>query len=116
MSFDREFRRVEDIVANIDLAIAYLGDHDEASFAADRKTMDAVERCLQRLTEAAIRIGAERMSLIAPDLPMSEVRGLGNMLRHEYENIDALTIFNTVQFDLPALKTSVAYLADLRNG
>ena len=57
-----------------------------------------------RLTEAAIRMGPERMTQIAPDLPMRQVRGLGNRLRHAYELIDLHTIWDTATTSVPALR------------
>jgi hypothetical protein len=45
VSSDREALRLADI---IDAAAAYIGDMDQAAFVADQKTVDAVERCLQR--------------------------------------------------------------------
>lgn len=83
------------------------------AFAADRKTIDATERCLQRITEAVIKIGPERMSVIAPHIPAQAVRGLGNMLRHEYDAIDLRSLFNTVTDDLPVLRDAcVAALSE----
>lgn len=82
------------------------------AFRADRKTVDAVERCLERITEACIKIGTARMSRIAPDQPMSAIRSLGNMLRHEYDVIDLRTIYETAGSDLPALVA--ACLAELQ--
>lgn len=66
--------------------------------------VDAVERCLMRLTEAAIRIGEERMARVAPDTPMHQLRGLGNILRHAYDGIDAAVVWNTVVDDLPGFR------------
>jgi len=106
LSFDRERRRLVDILANIDTIGGYVGEMDAAAFAADGKTVDATERCLQRITEAVIRIGTERMRHIAPEVPMQAIRGLGNLLRHEYDKIDLGTIFNTVKNDLPILRAA----------
>lgn len=74
------------------------------AFASDSKTVDATERCLLRITEVVIKIGPGRMGVIAPGVPVEAVRGLGNMLRHEYDAIDLRTIFNTVMVDLPPLR------------
>lgn len=104
MSSERERQRLIDIIANVDAINAYVADMAFDSFAADSKTVDATERCLLRITEAVIKIGPERMAVIAPDVPVEAVRGLGNMLRHEYDAIDLQTIFNTVKQDLPALR------------
>lgn len=104
MSSERERQRLEDIVANIEMIERYIANFPFDAFLADDKTVNATERCLQRITEAVIKIGPERMATIAPDVPMQAVRGLGNMLRHEYDNIDLRTIYNTAVHDLPMLK------------
>lgn len=47
-------KRFLGIIQNIESIISYIGDRDYDSFVKDRRTVDAVERCLQRITEAAI--------------------------------------------------------------
>ncbi|WP_184473740.1 HepT-like ribonuclease domain-containing protein [Rhizorhapis suberifaciens] len=44
------------------------------------------------------------MSIIAPNIPTGAVRGLSNMLRHEYDAIDLRSLFNTIMDDLPVLR------------
>lgn len=104
MSTDREGQRLQDIVDNIDRIENHVANMDFDAFLADAKTIDAVERCLQRITEAAIKIGAERMAEISPRTPVDAVRGLGNLLRHDYDGIDLGTIWRTVRGSLPDLK------------
>ena len=106
MSSERERLWLLDIVDNINAVEAYLGGMDAEAFAADQKTVDAVERCVQRISEAVIRIGEGRMEEIAPTLPFHAVRGLGNMLRHEYDRIDLRLLFVTVKDRLPELKVA----------
>ena len=67
---------------------------------------DATERCLQRITEAAIKIGDTRMREILPNVLPSEMRGMGNLLRHHYDRILPAIIYNTVKKDLPSLKAA----------
>ncbi len=64
MSTEREALRLQDIIDNADRIASYVAGMDYAAFAADARTVDAVERCLQRLTEAAIKIGPERMAQV----------------------------------------------------
>lgn len=104
MSSDRTRQRLADIVENIDAILGYLEGMSFARFSRDRKTVDAVERCLQRVTEAVIQIGPHAMQDIAPDVPSAEIRAMGNVLRHGYHRIDLGLIFNTVSDDLPALR------------
>jgi uncharacterized protein with HEPN domain len=104
LSTDREALRLQDIVDNIDRIADYVEGMDSAAFAADAKTVDAVERCLQRISEAVIKIGPARMAEISPTLPVDAVRGLGNMLRHDYDRVDLVTIYRTVRESLPGLR------------
>jgi uncharacterized protein with HEPN domain len=70
--------------------------------------VDAVERCLTRITQAAIRAGPEAMRRAAPELPFEQVRGLGNVLRHAYDVIDLEIVWRTVKERLPALRAACA--------
>ena len=79
---------------------------DGAAFVKDRKTVDAVERCLERISEAAKKLGAT-VETLCPDIPWQSVRGLGNFMRHEYDQIDVNRIWRTVQRDLIPLKLAV---------
>ena len=69
MSTEREALRLQDIIDNVDRIVSYVTGMEYATFAADGRTIDAVERCLQRLTEAAIKIGPERRHKYHPDPP-----------------------------------------------
>lgn len=108
MSSKRMRRRLADIIENIDRATAYIGALSFEEFCKDEMRMDAVERCLQRITEATIKIGPETMKIIAPDLPTNQVRSMGNILRHEYDRINAEVVYNTVKNDLPELRAACA--------
>jgi len=95
---------IEDIVENSDRIAEYVGGLSLDAFAADAKTRDAVERCIERITEAAVRLGPDRLALIAPETPLHEVRGLGNVLRHEYQRVNARLIWETATADVPTLR------------
>lgn len=97
---------IEHIVENCDRVASYLEGMSFADFAADMKARDAVERCIERVTEASVRLGPERLARIAPDVPLNEVRGLGNILRHEYDRVNAKLIWDTAKDDLPALRAA----------
>lgn len=109
-----EAHLLRDIIDNADAIARYVDGVEIKAFEADQMRVDAVERCLMRLTEAAIRIGPERMAEIVPELPMRQVRGLGNVLRHAYDLIDLRTIWDTVTRDVPALRAACAAALDAR--
>jgi uncharacterized protein with HEPN domain len=66
----------------------------------------AVERKLQIISEAAIRLGSEAEQR-CPDLPWRDIRGIGNQLRHAYERIDVETIWSAAAVDLRPLKAAL---------
>ena len=112
MSTEREALRLQDIVENIDWIALHITGFDAADFEADRKTVDAVERCLQRITEAVIKIGPARMEQISPRTPVDAVRGLGNMLRHDYDRVDLGIIWQTITVSLPDLRADCLKVLD----
>ena len=112
MSTEREELRLGDIVENIDRIERHVAGLDLAAFAADERTVDAVERCLQRITEAVLKIGPERMAAISPKTPVDAVRGLGNMLRHDYDQIDLGIVWRTVRESLPELRADCQRVLD----
>jgi uncharacterized protein with HEPN domain len=81
-------------------------DMDLDAFRQDPKTIAAVERKLQVISEAATRLG-EQAETLCPGLPWRDIRGIGNWLRHQYDRVDIETIWNTLTIDLPALKAAV---------
>jgi uncharacterized protein with HEPN domain len=60
--------RFLDILDNIRLIQRYVEGMDRVAFDADSRTRDAVERCLERLSEAATKLGAQADEL-APACP-----------------------------------------------
>jgi uncharacterized protein with HEPN domain len=91
-----------DILNNIRLIQTYLHGMDREAFEVDRRTRDAVERCLERLSEAASKLGAEAESL-APGPPWPAIRAFGNVLRHAYDQIDPGRVWQIVTTDLPVV-------------
>jgi uncharacterized protein with HEPN domain len=86
-----------DIIENANRVTRYTEGMDELRLLADGKTRDAVERCLQRISEAAIRLGEEESNRVAPAQPWQDIRGLGNHLRHGYDALDSGMIWEAVE-------------------
>ena len=99
-------QRFEDILVNIERIEAYTQDLDCASFLADHKTYDAVERCLG-ISEAAKKLGPEAEEL-CPGIPWPQLRSLGNFLRHEYARIEGERLWFMVERDLEPLRVAAA--------
>jgi uncharacterized protein with HEPN domain len=79
---------------------------DLEAYRQDEKTQAAVERKMLIVSEAAIRL-KDTAELHCPGVPWRDIRGSGNWLRHQYDSVDVETIWNTIQDDLPPLRTAV---------
>jgi uncharacterized protein with HEPN domain len=99
-------QRFEDILENIVRIEGFIVGMDSATFVKDLKTSDATERCFQRISEAAKKLGGVAEEL-CPSVAWPSIRALGNILRHEYDRIDRARIWLMIQDDLPQLKAAV---------
>ena len=104
-----------DIAENVDRIERYLEDLDLRGFESDEMVRDAVERCLQRITEAVFRLG-ESVEQLLPDQDTKGLRGLGNFLRHKYDRVDAKLVWEYVTTDAPALRAQVLAVIDHKKG
>ena len=103
MPSERPAQRVTDILENARAAREYTAGLSLEAFIADRKTYDAVERCLERICEASVKLGPLAASLM-PNQPWDRFRSLGNRLRHEYDRILNTVIWEIVEVDLAPLE------------
>ena len=74
---------------------------NQAAFARDGKTRDAVERCLEWICDAAHRLGKQATDLM-PGQPWGDIRGMGNRLRHAYDRLDLGIVWSTARDRPPA--------------
>lgn len=102
MSPRRWTQRISDILGAIDRIARYTAGMTLASFVADEKTVDAVIRNLEIIGEAARHLPDDVVACY-PHLPWSEMRGLCNVLIHEYFGVSLPIIWQTVTQDLPPL-------------
>jgi uncharacterized protein with HEPN domain len=103
-----------DIIENAERVESYLAGMDRSAFADNGLVRDAIERCLERVCEAAHRLG-DRGAELMPDQPWGDVRGMGNRLRHAYDRISLDVLWNAVHHDLPGLAADARRaLAQLR--
>jgi uncharacterized protein with HEPN domain len=106
----RDWRlRLEDIAEAIDRITEYLAGLTFESFAADRRTIDAVIRNFEIIGEAARHMPDEIIRR-HPELPWSEMRGMRHILAHEYFGVDVAIIWKTAKLSLPSLRQSVDHI------
>lgn len=83
-----------------------------AAFDADPVLLAATERFLERICEAAKHI-PDASKAAHPHIPWTEIRGLGNRLRHGYDAIDADILWDIVSRDLTPLRAAVVAIRQL---
>ena len=104
---------LRDMADNIALAISFTGDRDKRQFAGDLRTVYAVVRCLEIVSEASRRIPADIKDEHA-SIQWREVATAGNIYRHEYHAVLPELIWTTVHDHLPALERAVHALLAAR--
>ncbi|GLR53987.1 hypothetical protein GCM10007923_52040 [Shinella yambaruensis] len=99
---ERPKTRLQDIVENAASILTYTTGMDREAFARNNLVRDAVERCLERISEAASKLGGTAETLL-PNHPWRQIRDLGNILRHAYDNVDEEIVWSIVTERLPTL-------------
>lgn len=90
------------IIDNAERVARYLAGMNRQAFEENETVRDAVERCIERVCEAAHRLGV-RADELMPDQPWGDIRGMGNRLRHAYDRVDVEIVWNTAKVRLPQL-------------
>jgi uncharacterized protein with HEPN domain len=76
------------MLANIARIRRHTSDMTAEFFLADEKTQDAVERCLERISEAARKID-DGLDVKYPAVEFHKLRQLASVLRHDYDDFSA---------------------------
>jgi uncharacterized protein with HEPN domain len=108
-------QRLRDIVDNIDAIAEFTSHMDLAAFVADRKTVYAVVRALEIVSEASRKLPAE-MRERHTEIDWAAVAAAGNVYRHEYDAVDETLIWHTVRQGLGALRGVAASELDQIKG
>lgn len=98
----RDIGYFSDILDSARLAVEYLEKISFEEFIKSTAIQDAVIRRIEIIGEAANRIN-EASRKKNSHLPWTEMKGMRNLLIHEYDEIDLKEVWNTVKNDLPAL-------------
>lgn len=114
MPFRNIDTHLRDILGAIELIDTFIGAMDFDSYQTDLKTKSAVERQLQIITEAAIRLGHDG-SAVCPGPDWEGFRGMENILRHAYHRIDDRIVWDTVKEELPPMRKAVITALQQRN-
>ena len=97
---------LRDILHHIDLAVRFASGLDRDAFLDDMRTIFAVTRCLEIVSEASRRL-PDDLKARHPSIPWKQIAGAGNVYRHDYEDVAARFIWDTLQLALPPLRVVI---------
>lgn len=109
--------RVEDYLEHIAEAITRATGYirplpDFQAFEQNPQVQDAVVRNIEIIGEAVRHISRVAPGFIDqhPELPWAQMRGMRNVVIHQYFAVDLKVLWTTVTDDLPRLKRQIAQL------
>jgi len=76
-------------------------------FVEDERTVYAVTRCLEIISEASRRL-PDDLKARYPQVPWAQISAAGNVYRHEYEDVLAELLWTTVHEQLGGLEQAIA--------
>jgi uncharacterized protein with HEPN domain len=106
MLSERGRRKLIDIRRNILLAQQWTDGTDPAQFGDDVKTVYAVVRALEIISEASRSVDADTKARF-PAIPWVDIAGAGNIYRHDYDSVEEDLIWASVRNALPPLLAAV---------
>ena len=79
-----------------------MGDLSIEALEADWQRYWLIQRGIEIISEASRHLPA-RLKERHPEIPWTKVAGIGNVLRHGYEDVAAPVLWKLVREDLPVL-------------
>jgi uncharacterized protein with HEPN domain len=106
MSSKEAKQALEDILENTLLASAFVKNITYQAFLDDKRTVYAVIRALEIISEAVRRL-PEEIFKRHPAIPWAGIKGAGNIYRHDYEDVLESRVWETVINALPPLENVI---------
>ncbi len=109
---ERRPKLLFDAMAAIEAAVAFVGAASQQDYDANLLLRSGVERQLEILGEACVRLAKEDSELLTRMPACRLAIGMRNRIIHGYDAVDDETVYRTVLDDLPGLRIELAsYLA-----
>ena len=97
---------LQDRVNYADDATNFVADVDFATFEQDKRTHYAVVRAVEVIGEAAKNI-PQSLKDQYPNIAWRSIAGMRDKVIHQYFGVDLQVLWDTVQQDIPPLKTAM---------
>lgn len=113
MPSERARRCFADIIGAIDLIQTWVRQAGGAENAVYHNVLfrSGIERQLLIISEAAIRLDkldAALASHLAPEIDWPGIRGIGNFIRHKYDDLDTAIVVDVLANRLDELRSAAA--------
>ncbi|MEK7164618.1 MAG: DUF86 domain-containing protein, partial [Patescibacteria group bacterium] len=95
-----------DIIDSIGLIEEYVDGKSKDDLLTERRLQDVIVRRLQIIGEAVNRISEmfKEIPTEHPEIPWRKIKGLRNVVIHDYAKIDFALVWDVIKKDLPELK------------
>ncbi|MBP7281162.1 MAG: DUF86 domain-containing protein [Leptospiraceae bacterium] len=97
---------LESILEHIEALESFCANLSYEEFQGDMKTRFACEKCIQNISEASDNLTKE-FKLEFKEFPWVQIKGMRNILVHEYFRIDYRIVWDAIQNFVPTLKSQV---------
>lgn len=94
--------RIDNMLEAIAEILEFTESMSLPDFVADRRTLRAVERGFEIIGEAARHVPPDVESRY-PLVPWARMRGMRNVVIHDYSTVDPAVLWDTAQRELPPL-------------
>ncbi len=105
---------VKDILKMIDLVDASIKGKSFVDFQKDQVFRLGMERAVEIISEASRHI-PDHFKAMRAEVPWQRIKGIGNVLRHEYHGLSDNIIWKALTDELPRLQVAVKAIQDEMN-
>ncbi len=103
---DREsLERIIECIEAIDAYVSRAG----ADWPADDMAVDAIAKRIEEIGEVAKRVALDTLAAM-PDVDWRGVKGIREVIAHDYDDIDVEVLASVVREDLPSLEAAIVGL------
>lgn len=90
----------------------YISDKEYSDFIKDESIQNNIIRMLEIIGEASIKISNDFKERYT-EVPWSKIKGMRNILVHDYASVRIDVVWNTVKLAMPSLKEQIKKIIEL---
>jgi len=96
--------RLRDIPEAATPISSYVAGTDEIQFRSDTQKQDAIIRRIEIIGEATLHL-SDDTRLAIPQLPFRRMRGMRNVIAHDYASVNLQIVWEVATVHVPELRT-----------